>query len=107
MPPVTPEESEEAIESRPLPEDLNLPEIEQGLPDGTKTVPGTMATTMEAAPTGPASIAELARALKNNPDLIYEYVRNNIEYYPVWGVQKGAVGSILDNQGTAPSTRRP
>ncbi|MDZ4153961.1 DUF6531 domain-containing protein, partial [Methylicorpusculum sp.] len=55
----------------------------------------------DTAPTGPASIPELARALKNNPDLIYEYVRNNIEYYPMWGVQKGAVGAILDSQGTA------
>ena len=90
MPPVTPAESERAIRSRPVPANLN-----QGSTDGTLQ---TLAT---AAPVGPASIAELARALKNNPDLIYEYVRNNIEYYPVWGVQKGAVGAILDNQGTA------
>ncbi|QID19401.1 RHS repeat protein [Nitrogeniibacter mangrovi] len=53
------------------------------------------------APVGPGSIAELARALKGDPDLIYEYVRNNVEFYPIWGVQKGAVGAILDNQGTA------
>jgi len=49
----------------------------------------------------PAAIVELARALKGDPDLIYEYVRNNIEFYPVWGIHKGAVGAILDKQGTA------
>jgi RHS repeat-associated protein len=54
----------------------------------------------DAAAAGPGSIPELARALKNDPDRIYEYVRNNIEYYPVWGGQKGALGAILDNQGT-------
>ncbi len=90
MPPVTPAESERAIRSRPVPANLN-----QGSTDGT------LQTLAVATPVGPASIPELARALKNNPDLIYQYVRNNIEYYPVWGVQKGAVGTLLDNQGTA------
>lgn len=90
MPPVTSEESERAISSRPVP---------PGLIQGEAGV--TLAAAAAAAPTGPASIAELARALKNNPDLIYEYVRNNIAYYPVWGIQKGPVGTILDNQGTA------
>ena len=54
----------------------------------------------------PAAIVELARALKGDPDLIYEYVRNNIKFYPVWGIHKGAVGAILDKQGR-PSTRPP
>ena len=90
--PVTSEESERAIRSRPVPANLN-----QGSTDGTLQ---TLALA-SAAPVGPASIAELARALKNDPDLIYEYVRNNIEYYPMWGVHKGAVGTILDNRGTA------
>jgi RHS repeat-associated protein len=50
---------------------------------------------------GPASIAELARALRYHPDLIYQYVRNNIEIDPVRGIHKGALGAILDNQGSA------
>ena len=53
------------------------------------------------APPGPASIEELARALRYHPDLIYQYVRNNIEIDPVRGVHKGALGAILDNQGSA------
>ncbi len=52
------------------------------------------------SPLAPASINELARALKNDPDLIYQFVRNNIEFVPMWGIQKGAVGTLLDNQGT-------
>jgi hypothetical protein len=48
---------------------------------------------------GPASIAELARALKNDVNLIYEYVYTNIEYSPTYGVKKGALGTILDGRG--------
>ncbi|WP_213766671.1 RHS repeat-associated core domain-containing protein [Caballeronia sp. dw_19] len=53
------------------------------------------------APPGPASIEELARALRYHPDLIYQYVRNNIEIDPVRGIHKGALGALLDNQGSA------
>lgn len=48
-----------------------------------------------------ASISDMARALKNDPDLIYEYVRNNIEFIPIYGVKKGALGALLDGQGTS------
>ena len=100
MPPVTPEESEKAIWSRTPPTKLN-----QGVPklvSGKKTsLLSAARISGDAAPSGPASIAELARALRNNPDLIYEYVRNNIEYIPTWGIQKGEFGTLLDNQGTA------
>lgn len=98
MPPVTPEESERAIYARALPVDLvqAIPSVKAPSSKLKTTVSVTL-----AAPTGPASIAELARALKNDPDLIYEYVRDNIEYYPVWGVQKGPIGTILDSRGTA------
>ncbi len=50
---------------------------------------------------GPASIVELARALKNDPQLIFEFVYNNIEWEPGWGVQKGALGCLLDGMGNA------
>jgi YD repeat-containing protein len=54
-----------------------------------------------SAPPGPASVEELARALRYHPDLIYQYVRNNIEIEPVRGIHKGALGTILDNVGSA------
>jgi len=49
----------------------------------------------------PAEIVELARALKNNPDLICEYVYNNIETLPQYGSAKGPLGTLLDGKGTA------
>jgi len=48
---------------------------------------------------GPASIAELARALRNDVDLIYQFVHDNIEFFPMYGVQKGALGTIIDGMG--------
>lgn len=48
----------------------------------------------------PPEIVELARALKNDPDLIYEYVRNTIKVNFAHGLQKGALGAIIDHSGT-------
>lgn len=44
-------------------------------------------------------IQELARGLKNDPDLIYEYVYNGIEYTPIFGCIKGANATLLDGKG--------
>jgi hypothetical protein len=49
--------------------------------------------------TAPASIPELARALKYDAILIYEYVYSNIDYSPIYGVKKGALGALLDGSG--------
>lgn len=51
-------------------------------------------------PAAPNEIVELARALKWNPDLIYEYVHNNIETIPVYDSFKGAYGALIDGSGT-------
>ncbi|WP_295438757.1 transglutaminase domain-containing protein [uncultured Thiodictyon sp.] len=99
--PVTPFESEQAIAARPIPADLNLTVLTAKSAPGAATAVGPIGLAGQEAPTGPASIVELARALRNDPDLIYEYVRNGIDYYPIWGPQKGALGAVLDNRGTA------
>ncbi|WP_169788046.1 RHS repeat-associated core domain-containing protein [Caldimonas brevitalea] len=65
------------------------------------TVASTAVTASAAAATPGNSIAELARALRHDPDLIYEYVSNNIAYVHGWGFQKGAEGAVLDQRGTA------
>jgi len=49
----------------------------------------------------PVEIVELARALKNDPDLIYQYVRNNIQTTWMYGLQKGALGTSIDKSGSA------
>ncbi|HEX2581536.1 MAG TPA: DUF6531 domain-containing protein, partial [Dongiaceae bacterium] len=53
------------------------------------------------AATQPQEIVELARALKNDPDLIFEYVHNNIETLPQYGSLKGARGALIEGKGTA------
>lgn len=55
---------------------------------------------LAAAQTTPTEIIELARALKYDPDLIYEYVYNNIETLPQYGSLKGPLGALLDGKGT-------
>jgi hypothetical protein len=54
-----------------------------------------------AAAPGICRIVELARALRNDPDLIYQYVHDNIEFSPLWGYLKGPVGTLLDGRGDA------
>lgn len=49
----------------------------------------------------PASIVELARALQNNPDLIFQWVYNNVEYVPTFGEAKGGLGCLIDGYGNA------
>ncbi|MBN9090095.1 MAG: RHS repeat protein [Reyranella sp.] len=46
-------------------------------------------------------IVELARSLKGDPDLIFEYVYNNIRTLPMRGSIKGALGALLDGYGTS------
>jgi len=48
----------------------------------------------------PVDIQELARALKNDGDLIYEFIRDNIETVPIFGIQKGWRGALIDRQGS-------
>lgn len=54
-----------------------------------------LAATASAAP----EIVALAQSLKNDPDLIFEYVYQNIEYIPSWNSKKGAVGTLVDGRG--------
>lgn len=44
-------------------------------------------------------IKALARSLKGDPCLIYNYVKNNIEYVPYWYPAKGPTGTYLDGCG--------
>jgi RHS repeat-associated protein len=46
-------------------------------------------------------IKELARALRYDPNLIYEYVRNSVDTEFLFGAHKGPLGVIIDHTGTA------
>ncbi len=45
-------------------------------------------------------IDKLAAALGNDTDRIYEYVRNEIDVIPLFGVHAGARGALIDKAGT-------
>ncbi|UCD52921.1 MAG: hypothetical protein JSW27_09825 [Phycisphaerales bacterium] len=44
-------------------------------------------------------IEELARGLKYDPGLMYGFVHDNIQFYPMWGDVKGAAMALLDRSG--------
>lgn len=46
-----------------------------------------------------AEVFELARSLFHDPELIYEFVHNQIGYTPYWGLMKGARRTLLDKAG--------
>ncbi len=68
----------------------------------SRTVTATPIATLEgkASLPPPPEIVELARAPKNSPDLIYEYVHNNINVNWMYGLQKGVLGTLIDKSGT-------
>lgn len=61
--------------------------------------------TFYGSPTSPTAsapserITALARALENNPDRIYQFVYNTIQFEPQFGLHKGADGVLLDGSG--------
>ncbi|MBW0005451.1 MAG: hypothetical protein JO216_18410 [Hyphomicrobiales bacterium] len=57
------------------------------------------ATGCASSSTLPVEIVTLASSLKCDPDLIFEYVYNNIEFEPLFGSNKGALGTLLDQRG--------
>ncbi len=59
----------------------------------------TRALTASNTVAAPASITELARALKNDVDLIYEWVYSNVDFYPIHGLHKGDYGTLIDRVG--------
>lgn len=108
MAPVSGTEAQRMRETRTFPANLNQGVGVAKVATSTAAVSKSSTVQLSAMRIGgdtsasaPASIVELARSLRNDPDLIYQYVRNNIEFYPNFGVQKGALGAVLDNQGTA------
>ena len=85
-----------------------LPPVSLLFPNSAASGPGAQASAAStpAAATQASSsaeitpeIVELARALRHDVDLIYEFVYNQIEYNPVWGSEKGAMGALLDRAG--------
>ena len=61
-----------------------------------------------SAPSRRDEVKELAKALGSGRltdgdyvDSVYAYIRNNIEFTAIYGLQKGALGAVLDGHGTS------
>ena len=98
--PISPEGADQLIADREDSGEQNSGLSELNAAKGDKTDAALKSLAVPSAPI-PASIAELARALKYDPVLIYEFVHNNIEYLPIWGMLKGPEGALTDGVGTA------
>lgn len=46
-------------------------------------------------------VVEFARGLRNDVDLIYEHIHDNFHYEPIFGLRRGAVGTIIDEVGNS------
>lgn len=95
MPGWTPEEAKRILSTRPVPRTTFTTEQLNGR---SAIAPAFLDSGVVQ---GPDSIAELARALNNDPNLIYQFVHDNISYYPAFGVSKGPFGALLDGAGSA------
>ncbi len=73
---------------------------------GTLVSPGAAVATYNltspalSEPVNPILVS-LAKRLDNNPDRIFEFVHNTVEYVPIFGVTKGGLGAYLNQAGTA------
>jgi RHS repeat-associated protein len=73
-----------------------------------RTLPSNMYEPAPEDPEDPESeppeddrIIEQARALKNSVDLIYEFVHDQIEFLPTYGLHKGGLGAMIDGSGNS------
>ncbi len=94
MPHWTPDEAKREIESRPVP---TVTFTDAQLKGKQPFAPQLLDAGVVQ---GPTSIVELARALNNDPNLIYQFVHDNISYYPIFGVSKGPLGALIDGAGS-------
>ena len=70
--PMSPEEAREILANRQIPATCDIVAL----------------AAQQGYPLGPPDIQALARALKNNVDLIYQFVHDTIEYEPKYGDTK-------------------
>ncbi len=63
------------------------------------TVSASSLSTASVTTISDPEITELARALQNDPTLIYEYVLNHIDYAPYYGHLKDATLTLLERSG--------
>lgn len=99
--PVTPAQAQEIFANRKVAENVYRFSHSRRKPSGTESIG------MADVTPGPPSIAELARALNltngdlKSVDLIYEFVSENIDFIPTFGLHKGGLGALIDGCGNS------
>jgi hypothetical protein len=96
----TPEEAHQIVMSRTY-DETKLYNGGKPITALNKLIPRTDGGDASNTVEGPASLAELVRALQNNPQYIYEWVYNNIDWEPGWGLNNGPFGTLLAGRGNA------
>lgn len=91
--PIDPDTAKTVIESRPTPTNVYVPLAQSA----NSIAAGNASNTAQGAD----SIIEQARALKSNVDLIYQFVAENIQFLPTYGLQKGGAGTLSDGFGNS------
>ena len=104
--PVSPAVARQRIEKRKMPDRVYDPDKKprrRSQSGGQFSAPilAAAAGGFSSTVAGAQSIAELARALKNDADMIFKFVYDNIEFIPTYGSQKGALGCLADGMGNA------
>lgn len=94
--PVSPEAARAEIEARELPTNIYRP---AQAPQAK--LKGIAAGFASLGPAGPVSIVELARSLKSDVDLIFEWIYNGLEFLPSYGSQKSGIGALIDGCGNS------
>ncbi|MFA6213311.1 MAG: RHS repeat-associated core domain-containing protein [Candidatus Obscuribacterales bacterium] len=89
---IDPDTAKRVIESRVIPGKIYVPGDQQKSIAQHSFAAGNASNTVA----GPASIVELARALKNDVDLIHQWVVTNCEFLPSFGSAKSGYGALVD-----------
>lgn len=69
------------------------------VPENVRSVKAMQTSLAARTVPAPASIAELARALKHDVDLIYEWTYSNVDFFPRYISQRGDLGTMIDQVG--------
>jgi RHS repeat-associated protein len=83
-------------------EPVSFEQMRENVESSTNVSKATIVRTMTMESGGSSAAPEivaLANGLNNDPDLIYQYVHDNIEFSPLFGALKGPVGTLLDGRG--------
>lgn len=100
--PVSIEEADQILRAR-MPDSAAQPlpaNAQVGPNQAPSTVGALQPQTCSSGSVQPLEITTLAASLKCDVDLIFEYVYNNIEYEPLFGSNKGPLGTLLDLRGS-------